>query len=311
MVVGGRDPVLHGERLSRPVARGTRGEARHVGRRIPELHARQAHDQEPPRGLVPTTPGCQPPRIPRRAARTWRASAGTRARASARQGCGTRSLTSSAKRRARRVASFIKGRFMGRRRGGSAWWSVGLIGFCRSLTAALLGHPKVRGSNPRPDTSRRGVPRKSSCRGRPSKSSRRSMVGGPGTAWPAGATLIGLSRPLLRQVGIALVGIGLLLFFLSFVPIFLAFKNFMLNPFGSAGSMFGSFFLSFLIGALGIILLGVGGFALRLGLVRPVTSYVATEAAPAIQTAATAFGGGIREAGFGGAGGARAGGGGW
>src|SRR2546427_10214065 len=38
------------------------------------------------------------------------------------------------------------------RRGGSAWWSVGLIGFCRSLTAALLGHPKVRGSNPRPDT---------------------------------------------------------------------------------------------------------------------------------------------------------------
>src|SRR2546426_12023690 len=42
-----------------------------------------------------------------------------------------------------------------RRRGGSAWWSVGLIGFCRSLTAALLGHPEVRGSNPRPDTSRR------------------------------------------------------------------------------------------------------------------------------------------------------------
>src|SRR2546425_5105745 len=41
------------------------------------------------------------------------------------------------------------------RRGGSAWWSVGLIGFCRSLTAALLGHPEVRGSNPRPDTSMR------------------------------------------------------------------------------------------------------------------------------------------------------------
>src|SRR3989454_3569605 len=130
------------------------------------------------------------------------------------------------------------------------------------------------------------------------------MVGGPGTAWPAGATLIGLSGPRLRQVGIALVGIGLLLFFLSFVPIFLAFNSFMQNPFGSAGSMFGSFFLSFLIGAVGILLLGVGGFALRLGLVRPVTSYVATEAAPAIQTAATAFGAGIREAGFGAAGGA-------
>ena len=125
------------------------------------------------------------------------------------------------------------------------------------------------------------------------------MVGGPGTAWPAGATLIGLSGPRLRQVGITLAGIGFLLFFLSFVPIFLAFNSFMQNPFGSTGSMFGSFFLSFVIGALGIILIGVGGLALRLGLVRPVTGYVATEAAPAIQTAATAFGAGLREAGFG------------
>src|SRR2546427_10827260 len=72
----------------------------------------------------------------------------------------------------------------------------------------------------------------------------------------------------------------------------------MQDPFGSAGSMFGSFFVSFLIGAIGIITLGVGGFALRLGLVRPVTGYVATEAAPAIQTAATAFAAGIREAGL-------------
>ena len=39
--------------------------------------------------------------------------------------------------------------------------------------------------------------------------------------------------------------------------------------------------------------------ALRLGLVRPVTGYVATEAAPAIETAATAFGTGLRDAGFG------------
>jgi len=128
------------------------------------------------------------------------------------------------------------------------------------------------------------------------------MVGGPGTAWPAGATLFGLSGPRLRQVGITLAGIGFLLFFLSFVPIFLAFNSFMQNPFGSTGSMFGSFFLSFVIGALGIILIGVGGLALRLGLVRPVTGYVATEAAPAIQTAATAFGAGMRTAGFGAAG---------
>ncbi len=55
------------------------------------------------------------------------------------------------------------------------------------------------------------------------------MVGGPGLASPAGATFFGLSGPRLRQVGIALVGIGLLLFFLSFVPIFLAFNSFMQN----------------------------------------------------------------------------------
>ena len=35
-------------------------------------------------------------------------------------------------------------------RGGSAWWSVGLIG--RVLDQMLLGHPKVAGSNPVPDT---------------------------------------------------------------------------------------------------------------------------------------------------------------
>src|SRR3989441_4863055 len=132
------------------------------------------------------------------------------------------------------------------------------------------------------------------------------MVAGPSAASPAGATFFGLSGSRLRQVGVALMGIGLVLFFLSFVPILLAFNRFMQDPFGSAGSMFGSFFVSFLIGAIGIITLGVGGFALRLGLVRPVTGYVATEAAPAIQTAATAFAAGIREAGFGGARGGRA-----
>ena len=35
-------------------------------------------------------------------------------------------------------------------RGGSAWWSVGLIGSCFDQT--LLGNPEVTGSNPVPDT---------------------------------------------------------------------------------------------------------------------------------------------------------------
>src|SRR2546427_10038929 len=125
------------------------------------------------------------------------------------------------------------------------------------------------------------------------------MVAGPSAASPAGATFFGLSGSRLRQVGVALMGIGLVLFFLSFVPILLAFNSFLKDPFGSAGSMFGSFFVSFLIGAIGFITLGVGGFALRLGLVRPVRGYVATHAAPAIQTPATAYAAGIRQAGFG------------
>src|SRR5207245_11451847 len=97
------------------------------------------------------------------------------------------------------------------------------------------------------------------------------MVAGPSAASPAGATFFGLSGSRLRQVGVALMGIGLVLFFLSFVPILLAFNRFMQDPFGSAGSMLGSFFVSLLIGAIGIITLGVGGFALRLCIVRPIT----------------------------------------
>src|SRR5438552_1867610 len=37
------------------------------------------------------------------------------------------------------------------RRGGSAWWSVGLIGLRRDRPTALLRHPEVTGSNPVPD----------------------------------------------------------------------------------------------------------------------------------------------------------------
>src|SRR5207245_7717608 len=45
----------------------------------------------------------------------------------------------------------------------------------------------------------------------------------------------------------------------------------------------------------GMILLGVGGVALRLGLIRPVTSYVASEASPAIERVSEAAGEGLRQ----------------
>src|SRR5256885_11255639 len=46
VVLGGRDSVLHGERVPRPAPRGAGGETRHLGPRIPELHAGEADDPE-------------------------------------------------------------------------------------------------------------------------------------------------------------------------------------------------------------------------------------------------------------------------
>src|SRR5438309_10078065 len=46
VVLGGRDSVLHRERVPRPAPRGAGGETRHVGPWIPELHAGEADDPE-------------------------------------------------------------------------------------------------------------------------------------------------------------------------------------------------------------------------------------------------------------------------
>lgn len=95
--------------------------------------------------------------------------------------------------------------------------------------------------------------------------------------------------------------LGLLLFLGSAVLPFLAIQGVMQDPFNpnATGSAMGSFIIAFLLGAIGIVLLVIGAIALRFGMIRPVSSYVATEAAPAIQTAAAALGGGLREVGFG------------
>ncbi len=46
----------------------------------------------------------------------------------------------------------------------------------------------------------------------------------------------------------------------------------------------------------GMVLFAVGGYALRFGLVRPVASFLASEASPAIETASAAVGRGLAEA---------------
>ncbi len=52
---------------------------------------------------------------------------------------------------------------------------------------------------------------------------------------------------------------------------------------------------AFVLGFIGMIMLVGGSFLLKMGLVRPVTSYVAAEASPAIETASQSIAEGMRE----------------
>jgi hypothetical protein len=113
--------------------------------------------------------------------------------------------------------------------------------------------------------------------------------------------LFGLSGARLRRIGIVALLAGLALLLSSGLPIYFSMQSVFQDPFNpnAPSAAFGSFMLSFLLGAVGVILIITGGVALRFGMIRPVSGYLATEAAPAIQTAAAAVGGGLREMGFG------------
>ena len=123
---------------------------------------------------------------------------------------------------------------------------------------------------------------------------------------PTGASLFGLSGARLRWLGITLLAVGFLLFIVGAVLPFLAIGGFAQNPWGPDGTGFGGFSsfassvaMSFVLSAIGLVLMAIGGFTLRFGLVRPVASYLAVEASPAIQTEAAALASGLRAAGFG------------
>ena len=108
------------------------------------------------------------------------------------------------------------------------------------------------------------------------------------------ATLFGLTRNQLMAIGIVLVLIGAGFFFSSFASMFSPVSS---NPFDFSAQQarMASTATSAFIG---IILLGAGFGALRFGMVRPVTSYLASEASPAIERASEAAGLGFKE-GFG------------
>ena len=109
-----------------------------------------------------------------------------------------------------------------------------------------------------------------------------------------GGTLFGLNRTQLTVIGAVLAVIGIILFLSAASTM----GTPSADPFDFAATQ-ARMFSAFGTAVVGMIFLGLGGVALRFGLVRPVTSYVASEASPAIERASEAAGLGLKE-GFGG-----------
>src|SRR5256885_1303983 len=80
VVLGGRDSVLHGERVPRPAPRGAGGETRHVGPWIPELHAGKADDPQTTSRLGETASEGRFEGIPRCVPCPWGAASRSRPR---------------------------------------------------------------------------------------------------------------------------------------------------------------------------------------------------------------------------------------
>src|SRR5256712_1767608 len=106
-------------------------------------------------------------------------------------------------------------------------------------------------------------------------------------------SLFGLGRGSLTAIGAVLVVIGIILILVAATTLTAPSSN----PFDFAASQ-ARMSSAFGTAVVGMILLGVGGVALRLGLIRPVTTYVDSEASPAIERVSEAAGEGLRQ-GFG------------
>src|SRR5438067_7129138 len=104
-----------------------------------------------------------------------------------------------------------------------------------------------------------------------------------------GGSLFGLDRGSLTAVGAILMAIGIILFLVSATSIMAPSSN----PFDFAANQ-ARMNSSFVTAFIGMIFLALGFGALRLGLIRPVTTYVASEASPAIERVSEAAGEGLR-----------------
>ncbi len=107
-------------------------------------------------------------------------------------------------------------------------------------------------------------------------------------------SLFGLGRGSLTAIGAIMVVIGLVLFLVAATSVMTPTSN--QFDFAAREAQMNS---SFVTAIIGMVLLALGFGALRLGMIRPVTTYVASEASPAIERVSEAAGEGLR-IGFGG-----------
>src|SRR3989442_15948934 len=101
-------------------------------------------------------------------------------------------------------------------------------------------------------------------------------------------SLFGLGRGSLTAIGAVLVVIGIILFLVAATNLTAPPSN----PFDFAASQ-ARMSSAFGTAVVGVGLLGVGGGVLRLGVIRPVTTYVGCERSPAVERGSEAAGEGF------------------
>ena len=106
-------------------------------------------------------------------------------------------------------------------------------------------------------------------------------------------SLFGLDRGSLTAIGAIMMGIGIILFLIAATSMMPSTSD----PFDFAATQ-ARMSSSFVTAIIGMVLLAVGFGVFRLGMIRPVTAYVASEASPAIERVSEAAAEGLKE-GFG------------
>ncbi len=110
-------------------------------------------------------------------------------------------------------------------------------------------------------------------------------------------SLFGLTGKDLRTLGIVLLLIGVVVFLGGALYMFsgVTAPTLGTDPTAWFNESAAHAITGFAIAAVGMVLMGIGGWALRFGLIRPVASFVAEEASPALETASMAIGRGWGE----------------